>query len=374
MKKSIKHLHLDVRDLRPSNRIPLTNYVDDKGNEVYEKLVIAEPNYCFYLFLSNYSLPEKCYSKGYAYIANRPCYFIRLDEFKFPTIIFMLRRIDGIESFILMKDGSEIFNKSQVIYAFNKDDFKEKFNNVAIDERCSRCELYYPAKYDKHINDFVYEHVKSLKPLKPGFMSIDDKSFNEPYSFLWSWYSNRNNVEEPTPFVMLSPKSRLYNDFVREPSPIKPSPHKPSMITRKMRVELSDDDSDFVNELNADVPKFVHNQRLYQREVIKNNIARKERERQLMNVYERQLRNREREQQTDSFTPLTETSMILTDSRFFSPIRPSMKPPPPPIKQRKIFDDLTLDKTEITFFNDSPPSSSDEGESSLRIEMPKFRK
>lgn len=94
MKKNIKRLHLDADDLRPSNRIPLSNYVDDKGNEVYEKLVIAEPNYCFYLFLSNYSLPEKCYSKGYAYIAKRPCYFIRLDEFEFPTIIFMLRRID----------------------------------------------------------------------------------------------------------------------------------------------------------------------------------------------------------------------------------------------------------------------------------------
>lgn len=224
MKKSIKRLHIKPDQIFAGNRIPLTNYVDDKGNEVYEKLIIAEPSYCFYLFLSNYSLPERCCSKGYGYIASRPCYFIRLDEFKFPTIIFMLRRIDGIESFILMKDGSEVFNKSQLIYAFNKDDFIEKFKAITIDKRCSRCELYYPAKYNKRINDFVYEHIKFLKPMKPGNMPMNSDNFSEPYSILWDWYPNRKNVEEPEPFVMLSPNSRLYEYFVREPSPVNSPP------------------------------------------------------------------------------------------------------------------------------------------------------
>lgn len=394
MKKSIKRLHLNANDLTPSNRIPLTNYVDDNGNEVYEKLVVADPKYCFYLFCSNYSLPEKCFSKGYGFIAQRPCYFIRLDEFEFPTIIFMLRRIDGIESFILMKDGSEVFNKAQVIYAFNKDDFKERFNDIAIDEKCSRCEFYYPAKYDKHLNDFIYEHVKSLKQMKPGCMPVDNNNFNEPYRFLWDWYPSRKNVEEPRPFVMLSPKSRLYDNFVREPSPVKSSPPRESRITRKLHLELSDDDDDddfeFTDnrEVSKRIPRFKHDRKLYQREVIKNNIAKKEKDRQERTMYERQLRNRERDMQMDSFTSSTETSsMIQNDSRYFSPIRPSTKPPPPqpPIKerkQRKAFADSPVDNENATFFFDSPPTDSyntsiertSSNSSYLKLKMPKYKK
>ena len=154
----------------------------------------------------------------------------------------------------------------------------------------SLTELYYPAKYNKRINDFVYEHIKFLKPMKPGNMPMNSDNFSEPYSILWDWYPNRKNVEEPEPFVMLSPNSRLYEYFVRKPSPVNSPPQfppqelnspphfsperynppqKPSSITRKLHLELSDDDNndEFLNDTNNDVPKFVHHPHLYHKEL-----------------------------------------------------------------------------------------------------------
>ncbi len=128
----------------------------------YSTLAVSTKGYVIYAFPIKYELPKMCLSKGQAVIDTYPCYYIKLEEDYFPTIILVIRFICGREVVVLMKDRDIDYSKSRLLYAFNLDSFKPKFAEIKVVSKLTESsEFIYPFKLDPDCDDEIKEKYVS---------------------------------------------------------------------------------------------------------------------------------------------------------------------------------------------------------------------
>ena len=195
--------------------------VKDYENENYYKIVIGRNGYCLYCFLADFKLPDICLSKGQGVINYHPCYFIRLTTEKLPSIIFVIRYIQGVECVVLLKDRQDYYNESRLLYTITLSDFMVKFKTVNVVSRMYKTsELQFKAKlYDGINDDIIEKYVSKLsQKLKQNSIKVEPQYFYEIH-----WYSKccfyedyRNNTLEPLVYACLSPEEQEEEDRRKE--------------------------------------------------------------------------------------------------------------------------------------------------------------
>lgn len=179
-------------------------------NTNYLKLIVGIKGYCIYAFLNNYTFPEMCLDKGQGKIDNYPCYYIRLDDDYLPSLIFVIRFIQGREAVVLMRDRDLNFSKSRLLYTIYLDEFLLHFDKVQVVKKMTKtCEFMYPFKYDTSVDDDIIEkYVSKLsKRITQTHPIIEPETFSQPYWYnSYFWKDNRTHTQEPATRSCLTPE------------------------------------------------------------------------------------------------------------------------------------------------------------------------
>ena len=178
----------------------------------YSTLAVSTKGYVIYAFPIKYELPKMCLSKGQAVIDTYPCYYIKLEEDYFPTIILVIRFICGREVVVLMKDRDIDYSKSRLLYAFNLDSFKPKFAEIKVVSKLTESsEFIYPFKLDPDCDDEIKEKYVSQLSQKVDQIhpEILPKNYSQKHWYNFCCYQdNRARTQEPPTFPCLSPQER----------------------------------------------------------------------------------------------------------------------------------------------------------------------
>ena len=149
---------------KPGTKTNLGDY-HFKGSPIYYAIYFGTNDPYAYLFLYDYTLPQRARSFASYKFNNIECLSISLDDQETPTYIFMPRNVGGKDAYVLVKDENRYYENSDILLTFPANEIQSKIWDIEISNDTSGCFLNYPAKNNPELMPIIVQG--SDTPLSP---------------------------------------------------------------------------------------------------------------------------------------------------------------------------------------------------------------